>query len=185
MVMVSVKDGTSIQKVIKKVILNKLFTVICILPGVDSSEDLSSSDPSPTEKTGIVIGTIVGILTLIIACCTFYHQFYKTKSTVNHGGNPGNNYGDNYGGNNNISCCNDRTIYCNNMCNKCVTSPTTINQTQTCWLIYSYSLNKLIPTFIMEPILTVQKDVIVRLSRHLQNNNKSGTPKTSYMLWLL
>ena len=168
MVMVSVKDETGIQKVIKKyaVMFNELFTVICILPSVDSSGDLSFSNysstttaistdysddtgkivttiipviyenrsinKSPTEKAGIVIGTIVGILTLIMACCTFYHQFYKTKSTVNHGGNPGNNYGDNYGGNNNISCCNDRTIYCNNMCNKCVTSPTTINQTQTC-----------------------------------------------------
>ena len=171
-VMISVKDGTDIQKIIKKcaIMLNKLFTVIFILPGVDSSEDLSFSNYSstttttstftdysddaskiattiipviyetrainkkiitPTEKAGIVIGTIIGILTLITACCTFYHQFYKTKSTVHHEGNPGNNYGDNYGGNNFFWCCNDRTVNCNNVCNTSVTRPTTINQNQT------------------------------------------------------
>ena len=52
-VMVSVKDGTDIQKNIKKcaIMLNKLFTVIFILPGVDSSEDLSFSNFSSTTTT--------------------------------------------------------------------------------------------------------------------------------------
>ena len=102
------------------VMLNELFTVICILTGVDSSEDLSSSNYfstfadysdnadenattiipvidvngeinkkvlSPTDRTFTVIGSILSLLTVITACCTFYHEFYKTKSTVYHGGN--------------------------------------------------------------------------------------------------
>ena len=151
MVMVSVNDGTGIQKVSKKyaVMLNKLLTVICILPGVDSSEDLSSSNYSSTTTTTStisttsttsttpttsttnstfsihvdsnkkilpVIGTILSILTVITACCTFYHEFYKTKSNKN-------------GGNNYVYFCNEKTVN-NNVCNKSVTIPTTIDQNQ-------------------------------------------------------
>ena len=169
MVMVSGKDGTSIQKVIiaYAVMLTKLLTVICILPGVDSSEHSSFSNYSsintttstytttatstftttttststtsttftfatstsnkktlsPFEKAFTVIGAIVSILTVIAAFCTFYHEFYKTQSTVNHGGNSRKNSGDNY----NVYFCNEKTV---NVCNKSVTIPTTIHQNQ-------------------------------------------------------
>ena len=106
MVIVFVKDEAGVKKLIKKyaVTLNSLLSIICFLPNVKSSEDLSSSNNidysddaninattisnvttpvtgtinkkilTPLEIAGIVIGAIVGILTTIFAGCTLYHK---------------------------------------------------------------------------------------------------------------
>ena len=88
-VIVGVKDGTGINKLINKyaVMLNSLLSLICFLPSVDSSDDFYKNATtiigvtlpvtklpddkekklSTLEKAGIVITAIVGILTVISA----------------------------------------------------------------------------------------------------------------------
>ena len=109
-VIVGVKGGTDIKKLIKKyaVMFNSLLSVICFLPGVDSHYyDYSDIDavqfydvdqrPSTTktierrfrrddsalEDVGIIIGAFVGIITLILAFGIIFSCFcccYKDSS---------------------------------------------------------------------------------------------------------
>ena len=105
MVIVGVKDGAGVKKLIKKyaVMLNSLLSVICFLPSVDSSENLTGDEdknaitiipvalPSndketsneestpPAEIASYVVGSLCGILTLILGGLTFYFTHYKPK----------------------------------------------------------------------------------------------------------
>ena len=97
-VIVGLKVGAGIKNLIKKyaVMLNSLLSVICFLPGVDSyyydysdigrvqfydEQDQRPSktiqrrfrrDDSAIEDVGIIIGSFVGIVTLILACGIIY-----------------------------------------------------------------------------------------------------------------
>ena len=106
MVIVGVKDGAGVKKLIKKyaVMLNSLLSVICFLPSVDSSENLTDDEdktaitnsisltyPSnnngtsneestpPAEIASYVVGSLCGILTLILGGLTFYFTHYKPR----------------------------------------------------------------------------------------------------------
>ena len=106
MVIVGVKDGAGVKKLIKKyaVMLNSLLSVICFLPSVDSSENLTDDEdktaitnsisltypsnnngtsneeePADAEIANIAFGIVIGILTLIISGLTLYHQYYKKE----------------------------------------------------------------------------------------------------------
>ena len=111
MVIVGVKDGAGVKKLIKKyaVMLNSLLSVICFLPSVDSSENLTGDEdknaitiipvalPSndketsneestpPAEIASYVVGSLCGILTLILGGLTFYYQYYKPKQELKKG----------------------------------------------------------------------------------------------------
>ena len=96
-VIVGVKDGTGINKLINKyaVMLNSLLSLICFLPSVDSSDDFYKNATtiigvtlpvtklpddkekklSSLEKAGIVITAIVGILTVISAFLAIYCKY--------------------------------------------------------------------------------------------------------------
>ena len=96
-VIIGVKGGTGIKKLIENaVMLNSLLSVICFLPGVDSyyydysdidrvqfydEQDQRPSktiqrrfrrDDSAMEDVGIIIGSFVGIVTLILAFGIIY-----------------------------------------------------------------------------------------------------------------
>ena len=97
-VIIGVKGGTGIKKLIKKyaAMLNSLLSVICFLPGVDSyyydysdigrvqfydEQDQRPSktiqrrfrrDDSAIEDVGIITGSFVGIVTLILAFGIIY-----------------------------------------------------------------------------------------------------------------
>ena len=108
-VIIGVKGGTGIKKLIKKyaVMFNSLLSVICFLPGVDSHYyDYSDIDavqfydvdqrPSTTktierrfrrddsaiEDVGIIIGAFVGIITLILAFGIIYMYIYIYMYTI-------------------------------------------------------------------------------------------------------
>ena len=114
MVIIVVKDGAGVKKLIKKyaVMLNSLLSVICFLPSVDSSENLTDDEdktatgitnsisltyPSnnngtsneestpPAEIASYVVGSLCGILTLILGGLTFYYQYYKPKQELKKG----------------------------------------------------------------------------------------------------
>ena len=104
MVIIVVKDGAGVKKLIKKyaVMLNSLLSVICFLPTVDSSESSTANpddgenaiiisvtlpsngtsnkkEPHDAEIANIAFGIVIGILTLIISGLTLYHQYYKKE----------------------------------------------------------------------------------------------------------